>query len=456
MKIVILNASPKGNYSVTLQYSLYVLKTMPEDVSYDIINVAKNIKDIERKPELLKQNIEIIKKADCIIWSFPVYIYSVPYQLMKFLDMLEDADSLDIFKDKYTASISSSFHFYDNIAHNYMHATCEDLGMKYIEDYSASMKDMLLEEERAKLKAFGENIVNHIKNDFAVEKIYSQISAVPAYTPDMNAIDQVDKIDTKRVVLLTDSTNKDSNLNRMTNVLKRFLAYPVVEYNLNDLDIKGGCLSCMRCAFIGKCVYNDGFPEFHMNKVMSADVLITAMTLKGRYFSPVWKLFYDRSFYNGHRSTFQGKHTANIVSGSMSDYKDLREILLAVGEIGKQNLIGIVTDEYQDSGYITKLLKSLSDKIVWAVDNNVQKPFTFRGVGGSKIFRDLIYSMKGIMLGDHKFFKKNKLYDFPNKDWKNRIEQIILKTVLTNRRFRIEALKRMDEELIKPYKKFLD
>ena len=33
-----------------------------------------------------------------------------------------------------------------------------------------------------------------------------------------------------------------------------------------------------------------------------------------------------------------------------------------------------------------------------------------------KIFRDLIYSMRGVVGDDHRFYKKRKLYDFPQKD----------------------------------------
>jgi len=33
-----------------------------------------------------------------------------------------------------------------------------------------------------------------------------------------------------------------------------------------------------------------------------------------------------------------------------------------------------------------------------------------------KIFRDLIYSMRGVVGDDHRFYKKHKLYDFPQKD----------------------------------------
>lgn len=35
-----------------------------------------------------------------------------------------------------------------------------------------------------------------------------------------------------------------------------------------------------------------------------------------------------------------------------------------------------------------------------------------------KIFRDLIYTMQGMMKADHKFYKQQGLYDFPQKNKK--------------------------------------
>ena len=37
--------------------------------------------------------------------------------------------------------------------------------------------------------------------------------------------------------------------------------------------------------------------------------------------------------------------------------------------------------------------------------NKLSRPANFYGVGGMKIFRDLIYVMQGLMKADHKFYK---------------------------------------------------
>ena len=48
-------------------------------------------------------------------------------------------------------------------------------------------------------------------------------------------------------------------------------------------------------------------------------------------------------------------------------------------------------------------------------ENDYQQPANFYGVGGMKIFRDLIYTMQGMMKEDHRFYKEHGFYDFPQK-----------------------------------------
>jgi hypothetical protein len=45
------------------------------------------------------------------------------------------------FMEKYTAVLSTSIHFYDHTAHNYINALCDDLNMKYVGSFFADMPD---------------------------------------------------------------------------------------------------------------------------------------------------------------------------------------------------------------------------------------------------------------------------------------------------------------------------
>jgi hypothetical protein len=50
MNILVLNGSPKGDYSITLQTVLYLQKKFPED-SFRILNVGQKSKALERSLE---------------------------------------------------------------------------------------------------------------------------------------------------------------------------------------------------------------------------------------------------------------------------------------------------------------------------------------------------------------------------------------------------------------------
>lgn len=60
-----------------------------------------------------------------------------------------------------------------------------------------------------------------------------------------------------------------------------------------------------------------------------------------------------------------------------------------------------------------------------------QGPRTFLGVGGHKVFRDLVYDMRGVMTADHRFYRDQGRYDFPQKRIRRRIfNRIMLTTTL--------------------------
>ena len=50
MKIVVLNGSPKGDVSVTMQYVNYLIKKYPQH-EFKIVNISQRIKAIEKNPK---------------------------------------------------------------------------------------------------------------------------------------------------------------------------------------------------------------------------------------------------------------------------------------------------------------------------------------------------------------------------------------------------------------------
>ena len=68
MKIVVLNGSPKGETSVTMQYVAWVQKKFPQH-ELKIINIAQRIKSIEKDEESFQEIIAHLRAPDGCPWD---------------------------------------------------------------------------------------------------------------------------------------------------------------------------------------------------------------------------------------------------------------------------------------------------------------------------------------------------------------------------------------------------
>ena len=136
MKILVLNGSPKGEYSITLQTCLFIMRHF-RDHSFSVIHVGAQIKSLEKDFSKAKKMLE---EADLILFSYPVYTFLVPAQLHRFIELMKEMQ-VNV-KGKYAAQISTSKHFYDVTAHQFIMDNCKDLGLEYLEGLSADMDDL--------------------------------------------------------------------------------------------------------------------------------------------------------------------------------------------------------------------------------------------------------------------------------------------------------------------------
>ena len=456
MKIVVLNGSPKGKLSVTLQYIHYIEKAFPQH-EFSIIDVSQRMRIIEKDNKVFQKIIDEVGAADGIIWAFPLYYCLVHSNYKKFIELIFERDVTDAFTGKYTAAISTSIHFYDHTAHNYINAVCDDLNMKYVDFFSAAMQDLLKSSEQNKLKLFAENFFKVIENKEPTTKNYMPLIHSNFKYHQGDPASKVEPGD-KKVIVITDGLAEQKNLNAMVDRFKRSFSKDIEVVNLNELDIKGGCLGCIHCGFDNICVYQDKdeFVEFFTTKVLSADILIFAGAIKDRYLSSKWKLFFDRSFFRTHQPGLGGIQVGFIISGPLTQLPNVKEIFKSYVEWQRGNLVDFITDEYEESSHIDELLQNLAKRLVDLSDKKYIKPVTFRGVGGMKVFRDDIWgNLRFVFQSDHKFYKKHGLYDFPQKNNKVKAFNRIMMALTTIPFIRKEFPKRIKNEMIKPLQKIL-
>jgi len=460
LKIVLVNASPKGEYSLTLQYARYMLTHEPE-VEWSVAQVGEKLTDMEFDQAWLDETIAAIEASDAVLWATPVYTMLVPWQLIRFFDLVKKAGKDSIFSGKYATSVMSCFHYYDHLAEEWLRGTCEDLGMPFIEGLSVDNVDMLKAEFRASMRFFMSEFHRAcaMKAPVARKTRLLENTRSPKFMPiGINATRSkaADKKNDLRTVLLTDERGKDGNLSAMIDVF--LAAYPnsVEVVDINDFPYEGACQGCLRCELVGDCDRKDGFQKFYQDLVNSCDVLVHAMNIEGRYLKPVWKLFLDRTFSNGHRTSMMGKHTAYLVAGPLNQLPGVRQFLEGKDRVGKENSMGIISDEESDSARQEALIVDLAGRLDRATRANYQKGVNFLGVGGIKIFRDLIYGMRGVVRDDHRFYRERGLYDFPQRNVSMQVFNLFMGTAFIFKPVRVQAWKNMKPLYIAQHKHIVD
>ena len=71
MKIAVINGSPKGKYSITLQTVLYLEKKYPQH-EFSILHAGQKIKALEKDFSKAK---ELLESSDAVLFSYPVYTF---------------------------------------------------------------------------------------------------------------------------------------------------------------------------------------------------------------------------------------------------------------------------------------------------------------------------------------------------------------------------------------------
>lgn len=443
MNICVVNGSPKGMNSITLQTVLYIQKLNPVH-SFVVLHAGQKIRSFEKDFTEAKK---ILESSDLILFSYPVYTFLVPCQLHRFIELMKE-NQVDV-EGKYVTQLSTSLHFYDVTAHAFVKENCQDMKMKYIKGLSAGMEDLTQKKGQKEAVDFFSYALYSVQNDLYEPLPKPQVSRVhPRVSVPLRSVEPLPG----RVVIVTDMRDDDVQLQKMIERFRTQCSYSTEVVNIRDIPFQGGCISCFHCAPKGECIYKDGFDSFLRNNIQKADGMVVAFTVKDHSMGCRFKVYDDRQFCNGHRTVTMGMPFAYLVCGNLSQENNLRMVLEARAEVGGNFLAGIACDELNPNGEVDQVAKKLS----WAIQNHYNPPSNFYGVGGMKIFRDLIWQMQGLMRADHKFYRKHHQYDFPQKHRGKMILMYLVGFMMGNKKIMAKAGGKVSEGMLAPYKKVLD
>ena len=443
MKFLVLNGSPKGNYSITLQ-TVHYLEALHPEHQFQVLNVGQTIKALEKNFAPAR---EAVAAADVLLFAYPVYTFIAPSQLHRFIELLK-AENMDL-TGKFASQITTSKHFYDITAHNYIRDNCFDLGLKYVQGLSADMDDLLNKKGQQDADAFFRYLCWSAEQGIyeTAPAALPPVDKVPVTVPSEESVAK-----SGDVVIIADLLPGDDQLAAMIARFRSQLPRKTRIVNIREYPFTAGCLGCFKCAVSGKCVHKDNFDDYLRNEIQTADSIVYAFTVSDHSMGSRFKMYDDRNFCNGHRTVTIGMPVGYLVSGALSREENLRTIMEARAQVGTNFLAGIATDETDPDGQID----ALAQKLTYALENKYVPPQNFYGIGGMKIFRDLIWLMQGFMKADHKFYKSHGQYDFPQKHWPQMLAMYGVGFLISNPKLVAKMGNAMNEGMIAPYKKLLD
>ena len=443
MKVLVLNGSPKGENSITLQTVRYLEKKFPEH-RFSVLHAGQRIKALEKD---FSPAAAAIAEAEVLLFSYPVYTFIAPCQLHRFLELMKE-HQVNV-SGKIATQITTSKHFYDVTAHRYIQDNVQEMGMHFIRGLSADMEDLTCDKGRKEAENFWKHFCWSMEQQY-----YEPYYPGSAVTPGVPVTVPEERFEGKpgNVVIVADLAPEDVQLAGMISRFRTQLPCATRIVNLREYPFRGGCLGCFHCAADGTCIYKDGFDSFLRSEIQTSDAIVYAFTIRDHSMGSLFKMYNDRQFCNGHRTVTIGMPVGYLISGNYSRETNLQMILEGRAQVGSNILSGIATDEFDTDAAIDRLANSLA----YALENKNTGPQNFYGVGGMKIFRDLIYQMRGMMRADHKFFKSHGQYDFPQKKWPQSMLMYLVGSMIANPKLQKKMGSKMTEGMLMPYKKVLD
>ncbi|MCH4887628.1 hypothetical protein EZV73_08590 [Acidaminobacter sp. JC074] len=447
MKIIVLNGSPKGNQSVTHQHILFLEKHF-KNAEFKHVHIGKRLKTM--KDEVLDQVLEDMISSDLIVWTYPVYTFCVPYQLMAFINRLSKHKDVCLLKGKHTTQFSTSKHFYDVTASDYIREICHMFEMNYLSGMMADMEEMLTEKGRYHMISFFDQVTDQVEKHLLYP--LPREHRISLYDFDYKPVPEPEP-KSGNILIVYNGQAYSETIRQMILAFENLCEYEVHRLDTSNIHIQGPCMGCLDCTFTGHCIYRDGFEKIYREKIMKADVLVYASDIENHYMNEDFKLMDDRAFFNGHRVNLESKAVTYLLNGGLTYERNLKTLIEARASVGHMVYIEPVTTEYED---ILGQIKRLVYDVSYFMEKRPYAKASFYESGGMKIFRDLVYEMRALMHEDHAYYKKNNLYDYPKPDYiKNFFLMQSFKWMSSPKRFH-KMKDQMNKKMLERYKEILE
>lgn len=446
MNILVFGGSPKGETSVTMQYVKWLQQNRPEH-RFEIVQVAQPIRGLERDPAAMAAIGEQVRNADCILWAFPLYVAMPHAGLKRFVELIAERRAGEAFRGKRCAILTTSIHFFDHTAVEYMRGVSEDLGMTVDEVFSAEMQDLIRPGGVARLEQFFQKWLRQIEGGHIPGRRTAPIRhATRPYTPAGEAA----PVYPIKVGIVTESGISGNLDNMVRRIAGHFQQTEI--YDLSTMRIAGNCTGCLRCGYDNICLYEgrDDIIDAYRG-LKDCDAVLYCGFVADRFLSARWKTFIDRMFFNTHTPVLPEKPIGFVVSGPLRQLDNLRAILEGVCGTMQMRAAGFASDEDEETD---GSLAALADSLDFLAESGYAAPQQFPAICGRKVFRDeILGGLCGPFPADHRYYKKHGWYDFPQKRLGARLGGLLMRGAMRIPAVRKYMQDNMKSNMILSYRK---
>ena len=101
MKILVINGSPKGENSITLQ-TVRFLELLYSGHKFEVLHAGPRLRALEKDFTPAKEAIE---QADVLLFSYPVYTFITPYQLHRFIELMKENKVIRVWVERWVKEV---------------------------------------------------------------------------------------------------------------------------------------------------------------------------------------------------------------------------------------------------------------------------------------------------------------------------------------------------------------
>lgn len=372
MKIAVLSASPKQQFSLTLQTVRALEKMFPQD-EFDVHFIKKGIDHSEFETKA--------NEADLVLVLSSLYHFNVHGQLIAYLE------GIHIREGKPITYLTTSGGNMDVPAHNFMRSFARGNRLSWIKSLSLLDEDILQESGREELYRWF---------------LYVKDMVLNTTLPDTALKD--------RSVILLDCTETEEETKDMLVTLRadyEALGAKVKTISLREKAIKG-CIACFGCYTNNKCVIKDDFEELTQELYDNTDMIITVAPVVYNQFGNLYKYFLDRHVKFGRFSQDHEIYRAYVCIGETDglNYAELEQHTYVVDSLDSDYFVGLFqTGE-----------EALKDMVRQSALSCMHELFPQRNTyyyGLNLQFANLAYRLQNMTKKDYEYFKAKGYYEMP-------------------------------------------